>query len=214
MKTLSLCITCCDLDFHLVDGLLTEFKKQSEAPDEIIISSSGLSETRLQKNTFININNRQVPVINENKAHREVQAKARNRGGSRSSKDLVMFFDVDDTPHPQKIEVTKQIFEENEVDALIHDYCFVRNFTPINDFSLFFDFEKNPTCTNVEIKNENSSHKIHHSHLTCTSELFKNIKFMEDFSFYRKEDGKFCQDIIDSNFKLCFVDKELVYYST
>ena len=125
-----------------------------------------------------------------------------------------MFFDVDDIPHPQKIEITKKIFYENKVDALIHDYCFTPIFSPINDFSLIFGIEKDPTCTNIFIKKENGSYKAHQAHVTCTHKLFESIKFREDASFYRKEDGKFCQDIVDSDFTLCFLYKEMVYYST
>eukprot|EP01048_Picozoa_sp_COSAG05_P028310 COSAG05_NODE_8715_length_678_cov_0.753022_2_plen_66_part_01 len=38
-RTLSLCITCYDGDYHLLDTLLNEVKKQTVAPNELIISS-------------------------------------------------------------------------------------------------------------------------------------------------------------------------------
>eukprot|EP01047_Picozoa_sp_COSAG01_P044586 COSAG01_NODE_4045_length_5407_cov_8390.305388_1_plen_40_part_10 len=37
-RTLSLCITCYDGDYHLLDTLLNEVKKQTVAPNELIIS--------------------------------------------------------------------------------------------------------------------------------------------------------------------------------
>ena len=47
-KSISFCITCYDLDYHLLDGLLEVLKKQTEAPTEIIISSSGIPEDKLK----------------------------------------------------------------------------------------------------------------------------------------------------------------------
>lgn len=47
--SLSLCITCCDLDLHFLDGLLDEFGEQTEASNEIIISSSGIDSSLLEK---------------------------------------------------------------------------------------------------------------------------------------------------------------------
>ena len=82
-KTLSLCITCYDGDYHLLNTLLSECKKQTVAPDEIIISSSGMKEESLLDINTIKINDNQVPIISVNFLERHSEGKARNEGGSK-----------------------------------------------------------------------------------------------------------------------------------
>jgi hypothetical protein len=68
--------------------------------------------------------------------------------------------------------------------------------------------EKNPHNTNVMC----GDYPIHHAHITISKNIISSLKFKEDSTFYRKEDGKFCQDIIDLNFKLKYVNLKLVNY--
>ena len=36
--------------------------------------------------------------------------------------EIIQFFDVDDVPHPQRIEITKNVFGDSNCDALVHSY--------------------------------------------------------------------------------------------
>ena len=69
-KTLSLCITCYDGDYHLLNNLLEECKKQTMAPDELIISSSGVKENLLLDIDGIEINGKNIPVVTTNSLDR------------------------------------------------------------------------------------------------------------------------------------------------
>jgi glycosyltransferase involved in cell wall biosynthesis len=202
MKTLSVCITCYDQDYYLLDNLLNVFSKQTEKPNKIIISSSGLNEIKLMNYGF------EIILINSPTRHN--QAVARNKAIKLCDTDLLMFFDVDDIPHPQKIKITKKIFQNNSLDALVHNYNLNLDvFEDINSIPEIIDVkEKNPHNTNVMYGN----YPIHHAHITISKNIISSLKFKEDSTFYRKEDGKFCQDIIDFNFKLKYVNLKLVNY--
>jgi len=92
MSSLSVCITCYDGDYHLLEDLLKHFSNQTVAPDEIIISSSGLKEDDLLNKESLLINDEEVPVVQTNSEERIMQSVARNRGSQSATKDLIMFF--------------------------------------------------------------------------------------------------------------------------
>lgn len=210
--TLSLCITLCDMDIHLLDGLLAMFSLQTEAPDEIIISSSGILNSRLQKYNGIEIQNKLIPIKVTNSERRHFQAIARNKGAQASSCDLIMFFDVDDIPHPQKIEICKKVFyEDNDIDALLHGYSRGPNyhFSRVNDFESHTDFQ--PGGDGIKVFN---SYPIHYSHITIKNKILKVEKFPEDIFSYRKEDAIFCRKLFDKKYKLKLVEAELVHYTS
>ena len=226
MSSLSVCITCYDGDYHLLEDLLKHFSNQTVAPDEIIISSSGLKEDDLLNKESLLINDEEVPVVQTNSEERIMQSVARNKGASAATKDLIMFFDVDDIPHPQKIEATKHIFEDASVDALLHNYIppgyyswperkghdwpdlpFLRvdEYPPLLKVA-----SKNPDNTNIIIEGE---HPAHQAHITLKRSIFDTVQFDEDVEMYRKEDGKFCQDVFDSGINFVYSLLKLVQYN-
>jgi len=216
MKTkdnnLSLCITCYDLDYHLINRTLSFFQKSTQAPKEIIIVSSGLKNDYLQKKSYIEINKTEVPIININSEQRHNQAKARNIGAKTTKNELIMFFDVDDIPHPQKIEITTKIILENDIDAVVHDYTTDGKFETVKNYKIYEELKNNLTCTNIYVEGE-KNFKIHHSHILCKTKIFNDIQYREEEEFFRKEDGKFCQDLLAKSFKLVYINKELVFYT-
>mgnify|MGYP003151555212 CR=1 FL=1 len=226
MATLSLCITCYDEDYQLLQELLVEFSKQTEAPEEIIISSSGLKAGQLLDIDSLKIAEKDIPVIHQNNEERHMQSVARNVGASASTKDLVMFFDVDDIPHPQKIEVTKKIFADSSVDALLHDYHVAWSAPwegrPEQVWSgyPFFKVGEVPPLVKIKTKNPDNTNIIvdgslpaHQAHITLKRSLFDSAQFNEDAVFYRKEDGKFCQDLVDLGINFSYIPLRLVEYS-
>lgn len=207
--SLSLCITCCDLDFHLLDGLLIEFQKQTIAPNEIIISSSGISDEFLNKYKNLKINEGTTPIKVVNNPKRHFQSVARNLGAANSASEYIMFFDVDDLPHPKKIQLCELYVKG--YDFLLHSYfpnAKYNSFTT-EGLDVSTNFSLNTTCTNLSI-DMNSG--IHHSHITVKKSVFNSISYDESPKFYRKEDGKFCQDLLSSGHKGIYLNLPLVNY--
>jgi glycosyltransferase involved in cell wall biosynthesis len=211
--TISLCITCYDGDYHLLVPLLTKFATQVVLPDEIIISSSGVKEEDLIPLEVLHVNGEEVPIINHNSEERTMQSVARNAGARVSTKDVIVFFDVDDIPHPQKIEVTRDIFNGTEVQAFIHGYKSGedKTFDDIDEITYCRVIAKHPENTNIIT--EEGVGGIHHSHIAVRREVFDKVQFNESAEYYRLEDGKFCQDIVDARLSFVFSKLKLVYYN-
>ncbi len=206
-----LCITCYDLDFYLLDGLLEQFKKQTVAPDEIVISSSGIGSDLLEKYKNLQIHDKNIPIKIINQKERRVQSVVRNAGASICGSEHIMFFDVDDIPHPQKIEFCKHYIQG--YDFLLHNYQInnpkFETLKPLN-ICTYHNFSIDPNCTNLIIDN---NLPIHHAHITVKTKIFKTLKFNESSFYYRKEDGKFCQDLVSNGYNGIFLNTPLVSYS-
>ena len=212
-KTISLCITCYDGDYHLLNTLLNECKKQTVPPNEIIISSSGLGSESLLGIGMIKIKGVEVPIISVNFLDRHSEGRARNEGGLKSNMDIIQFFDVDDTPHPQRIEITKKIFETTNCDALVHSYQTNNKgfesltFTP----SKVFDCRWNPDNGlggGQLIANKECN--IAHGPITIKKEISESIKYTFDS---RAADCKFAGKLMENNYKVFYYDHILMNYN-
>jgi glycosyltransferase involved in cell wall biosynthesis len=187
--------------------------EQTQSPKEIVIYISGISEFTLPKKYVIA--NQTIPIHSILSSKRTMQSVARNVCSKISSGDIIIFFDVDDEPHPQKIEITHQLFNKYNPDFLLHNYIssYIRKqpiFTPIDD--------QNITIHNnliIDTRNTNINcfdMPIHHAHIAVKREVFDKVSFNETMEFYRREDGKFCQDLITNKYKGIYCEKQLVRY--
>ena len=194
---LSLCITFYDQDVHLLPSLLKEFERQTVKADEIIIVGNGLYE---------NVNFDKAVLFEK----RQMQSVSRNDGIKAFTGDAIMFFDVDDIPHPQKIEITKKALENN-IDALVHNYNINSNLFEYYDKCGLMDgyFTNSETCTNIV---HTSKLPVHHSHIAVKRYCLEKVRFNESERFYRSEDGKFCQDLITNGFEIGYSSTKLVNY--
>jgi glycosyltransferase involved in cell wall biosynthesis len=155
---------------------------------------------------------------------------ARNKGGQLATGEVVCFCDVDDPIHPQKCEVIKRVFANQNVDALLHNYKLnTHDFAPIENLdkievekittvdprweeeqNYIFNPHKDIPRTNVEAP---SKKPICHGHCSARKEVLSEIKFREDMSL--GEDGDFCQSIVKSNkFDLYYTPLVLINYIT
>lgn len=211
--TISFCITSFDKDCRLISNLLDMLAFQTVPPDEIIIYVSGVSGLNLP--TQLIIANKLVPIYTIYSFKRTIQAIARNICSKIASRDILIFFDVDDEPHPQKIEITKSIFNQHTTDFVLHNYIssHIRNsptFSSIDPqlISLRDDLTQDTTNTNLIC----GGMPIHHAHIAVKKTVFQTISFNENFFYYRKEDGKFCQDLLTHNYKGVYCSEVLVRY--
>lgn len=200
---ISLCITSYDKDVHLVNNLLPFIHRQTRKPDEIILFCSGLSE--------LNINHKYVKVITE--SERVMQSRARNICYSLSSGDIVIFFDVDDFPHAQKIELTEYIFNNYKPDFFVHNYS-----NTMLDLNYHIEIQSSIVKDNLGIDSQCTNiicedYSVHHAHIAVNRRVFEDISFNEDPKYYRKEDGLFCQDLIRSGYRGIYSPEKLVFYT-
>ena len=204
---LSLCITCWSGDAHLLNGCLSHFEQQTMAPDEIIISSSDLPESPCKLDSII-IAEQLVPIKKVNRITRGLHGFPRNQGADNCDNDFITFFDIDDIPHPRKIEITKQLIDAWKSDALVHNYTLDNTDFVYTDTHLaYLVTEKDHSSTNIISKDA-----IHHGHLTIRPEIVRKIRYNERRTL--GEDGEFCQAVFDANYKILYSVEKLVCYNT
>jgi glycosyltransferase involved in cell wall biosynthesis len=211
---LSFCITCYDGDYFLLDSLFDAIQKQTLAPDELIVYSSGFDSSLFFKTKSLQIAGKNIDIIYLNSQKRTIQSFARNACASFASGDIIVFFDVDDIPHFQKLEITKTLFDIHNPDFIVHSYSTTNisdSHIDISKSLIRKDLIIDQSCTNIYSKSHESM--IHHAHIAVKRKCFEKIKFNESFEFYRKEDGKFCQDLLINNFNGLYVDEKLVNYT-
>ena len=212
-KTISFCITCCDLDYNLLDGLIKLLRNQTEPPDEVVISSSGITADKLHTGSII-IAGKEIPIINTNSEVRHSEGAARNAAAKVSSHELVQFFDVDDIPHNQRIEFTKKIFNTTKCDALVHGYKTGNhsNFAQhVYDSSLLFEcYWKPDNGLGGGQLRANDECNIAHGPITVKKDVFDVVAYGKD---PRAADCKFCGNLISNNKKVFYYHEELMYYT-
>jgi hypothetical protein len=216
MISIALCITCYDEDYQLLPNLLGLIQDyQTDSPDEIIIISSGINNLDIPET--IKINNKEISITVCMVSKRIIQSKARNIGASITKSDYIIFFDVDDYPQKQKIQITKKIIKDTECDFFLHNY-----YNSADDFSKIFSTENldnieihkvkdiNKSCTNISV----DDYPIHQAHICVKRSIFSKLKFNESWEFYRTEDGKFCQDLVTNGYQGIYCPIKLVQYTS
>lgn len=211
---LSFCITCYDGDYNFLDRLLLNLQKQTAAPDELIVYSSGFDDNLFFKTEYIEIAGKKIEIKYINSLQRTIQSIARNISASFASGDIIIFFDIDDIPHFQKIEITKKLFDIHDPDFIVHSYSMMGvEDKQINHSKSVIkkDLVFNTSNTNIYSKSYDSM--VHHAHIAVKKKCFEKVKFNESYEFYRKEDGKFCQDLLMNKFQGLYIDEKLVFYT-
>ena len=211
---LSFCITCYNGDYFLLDRLFDVLKNQTQAPDELIVYSSGFDDELYFKTKYLDIADKKIYITYINSKQRTIQSIARNICASVASGDIIVFFDIDDIPHFQKIEITKNLFSIHSPDFVVHSYStvnLINNPIDISKSLIKTDLAIDQSCTNIYSKSYEAL--VHHAHIAVKRKCFQKVKFNESFEFYRKEDGKFCQDLISNNFNGLYIDEKLVFYT-
>lgn len=207
---MSFCITSYDGDYHMTDSLLSLLENQTSAPFEVLVFCSGKSKK--DSESTIEIAKTLVPLRKFFLPERKMQSFARNFLAEKAKGEWITFFDVDDVPHPQKIEAAKKVVLENSCDFVAHSYQGHGSFDRIKSFQVYENLVKDPNSTNIICKDAPNC-AIHHAHITVRKNCFGIVEFNESRDFYRSEDGKFCQDLLDSGFKGIFADCSLVWYT-
>lgn len=209
--TISLCITCYYKDYHFLSGVLDQIRNLVDLPDEIVIASSGLSETQLIHPPHLEINNKIIPIISVNVTDYKLPGWARNAASSVSNMDIVLFLDIDDVLHPQKIKWVRQIFTDYDCDMLVHNYTL----PPFEQFVMYEKLDRiekitqvSPRCTNLQTEHNEG---ITHGHITIKRKILDHIKYNENKN--TGEDGEFCQQVLHNSYNILYCNYPLIYYN-
>lgn len=124
--TTSVIVPCVARHFFWLAGLLESYQNQTVVPDEVVIS---LSEVENLKSIEISklengLWNFKLKILRHNGTI--IDGENRTIAMDNSSGEILIFSDADDIPHPQRVEIAKYIFENYEVDHILHCWSLYR----------------------------------------------------------------------------------------
>ena len=130
--TISVIIPCHPNHFYLLEELLNCYVNSKVIPDEIVISLSEYK--KIGQEEIGELENQNWPFRLKILKHLQKYPPGRNRNEAclASSCDVIIAQDADDIPHPQKTEIVKYLFENFEIDHLLHQW--------VRSDDVFFDY--------------------------------------------------------------------------
>jgi len=123
---ISTIIPCAWHHFNLLDLALTKIAQGTEMPNEVIVLISGVNE--LIKEQWIEKLQRKFNSLIELKIIMKKEgwniSCSKNELVKLSKGDIIICHDADDYQHPQRVEIVKKIFDENDIVYFCHSYRF------------------------------------------------------------------------------------------
>jgi len=125
--TTSVIIPCVARHFVWMSGILEAYQNQTVIPNEIVLVFSEAEKindvdiAKLEKGLW----DFNLKIIKRNGVF--LEGENRNVAMDNASGDILIFSDADDIPHPQRVEIVKHIFENYEVEHIIHALTFQRD---------------------------------------------------------------------------------------
>ena len=205
-------IPCFDKHLTYLFLLLDSIETQTVLPDKVCVScSSTVSFPSSRKYSFP----LEIVLTNEKRN----AAQNRNIAMDRlRDMDYISFMDADDIMHPQRIEVLRNVFEEQNCQMILHNYQNGTNteFRPVEDIEVRVNTMK-PTVsggtTHIEHHKFLQQH-IHHSQVSVQRSIVDLVRFPEEPEFHRREDSAFCNRVIKlPNVNHVYIVNALSYYA-
>lgn len=126
LMNLSLVIPCTHRDVVLVPDLLEAYANGAERPDQVIVSVSNAHMADgavLERIAAIGVS-RFAEILILKHPRRMFHGPNRQAASERAIHELICYQDADDTPHPQRIQIVKRLFEQYDIMHLNHSFCF------------------------------------------------------------------------------------------
>lgn len=119
---LSVIIPCHPEHFPLLDPLFQTFADGTSLPDEIVVSLSLADRIPAAEIAALPEKGWPFPVVIVTTPKHQAPGKNRNSACAASIGDVIVCQDADDLPHPQRIEAVRYLFENFQIDHLLHQW--------------------------------------------------------------------------------------------
>jgi len=123
MKT-TVAIPCAWHHVRYLDAALSKIAAGTELPDEVVIVISPVEAHKELRhvNTLWHKFRKYFHLKIEFCEHRLDVVRARHALTPNLTGDVVIYYDADDTQHPQRVEIVKRFFDEYDIVHLCHSY--------------------------------------------------------------------------------------------
>jgi len=220
--TSSFCIITCDYHIKYLKPLLDSLPQQTEAPNEIILVSSGMD---LHSMDFvpetIKICDKDIPVVHINSRDRFFAGRARNLAADHSSSEILIFIDGDDIPHPQKIEISKAVLTNpdiaeslgfEEVDMTCHGWIGNKQFKKYNNIPSGA-VTRAVRQSGQQLLIGSNNRPLAHGPIAIKTKIMTDGIHRQNEKQARAQDTAFCCIGLDKGLRVAHIDLPLIYYS-
>ncbi len=224
---ISVIIPCHPPDLKDLPQALSSLNQSTLLPNEVIVALSETDKKEGLKLTRKFQASCKFPITFATTLKKQYAGQNRNRGARIARYDILVFFDADDLCHPQKLEITKYIFDKYQPKLFLHQYssgvCPWQKYNP-KKLRLVFSKQiynltfgrppKRQQAIYIYTDRKPTQKKPYvllpaHGHATVAKSVFKKIKYS---NLPRAQDVVFCLDVL-WQFKSCiYADANLICY--
>ncbi len=204
--TTSIIVPCYPGHAKYIPALIEYYNNQTVLPDEMIFSfSEAWKITDEERCAIVNAQ----PKFSINLIiFEEVKYAGQNRRAACdiAMGDLLLCQDADDIPHPQRVEIIKKTFENNQIDLLLHRW------KPSGDNKFMEQKYQSKRIFLYQIKHW-KRHQfidyIHYGNVCIRRSVLDKVTWSD---MKNGEDVTFVQDVLKHGFKVGILDAYLVSY--
>ena len=210
MSDISVVIPCIPKHLKHLNELITSICEQTLLPYEVIISLSDYNDNDSKQlhehycNTFPKLI---IKIVNQ--VEPAYAGENRNRGCAACTTKYVTFMDADDIMVSHTLETLVELFNEYDMDALLHTHG---NHTTnkLFDDKVMKTVKNNSRNVWLDHRLLGLTNVIHHGHITVKKSVFDVVQ--QDALRKRGQDSDFVRHIIDNDMRLYLIDKNLSIY--
>lgn len=212
---IGIAVPCYKYHIPVLKRFLDSVETQTRKPDFVVVSCSSSTQEDIPKDYTYSFPFQIIVTQTRLNA-----AQNRNLAADQLIKlgcSYISFFDCDDVMHPQRIEAILEAFHRYpESKIVLHSFWGLEpeleeEFEEYSDFIIIPNtIIKDPIGHGVVSKI--SSHRIHHSQITVSKDIFEQVRFRQDKKYERGEDSEFCADIIKMSVNTGYICNPLSKY--
>lgn len=155
----SVIVPCVYRHFFWLSGLLESYENQTVKPDEVVISLSEVEKLNPKEINDLENGNWSFKLILIRHKAKIIDGENRTIAMDKSTGEILLFSDADDISHPQRVEISKFIIENYQVDHILHSLTHSRSQFKIYDlknltflkFNTFTDVQRYASSNRVPI---------------------------------------------------------------
>lgn len=223
---ISVIIPCYPPDLDVLPVMLESLRNQTRLPLEVIVA---LSETSKEDGLRLDKKYSGYPFSVRFcvTAKKQFAGQNRNRGAAAATNGILVFCDSDDECHPQKIEITWDVFAKYDPKLFLHGFkrnrsgfdLYDKGKIPLITIRQLFDntFGNPPQRDNslfifvdrpATVKWTEGAHP-HHGYPAVRRDVFEKVRYCD---LRVGEDTKFCLDVLWEFRSAVYADASLVNY--
>jgi len=198
----SIIVPCHPAHFPLLEELLTAYQNQTRLPDEIVISLSQYNQ--VSPALLLALEGKPWPFALKILKHIAKYPPGRNRNEACAAATgaLIICQDADDLPHPQRVEIIRYLFENYQIDHLLHQWL-----PSMDDFHSMSLKGIENECYTFRVYENISLPNIHNGSVSFLKTLFekvhwKPILIISEDSIFNRHAYVFCKHKVVLNMPL------------